>query len=134
MDRFMQEALELAARGIGCTSPNPAVGAVVVRDGEAVGRGFHTWAGVKHAEVLALEEAGDKAQGSTMYVTLEPCTHHGRTPPCIDAILAAGVRKVIAPMEDPNPQVSGRGFRRLRDAGVEVEMDAEAAPRAAGLN
>src|SRR5580658_8869161 len=134
MDSFLEEALHLAARGLGRTSPNPAVGAVVVRAGETVGRGFHTWAGVKHAEVLALEEAGDKAQGSTMYVTLEPCTHHGRTPPCIDAILAAGVRKVVAPMEDPNPQVSGRGFRRLRDAGVEVEMDPGAAMRAAGIN
>jgi diaminohydroxyphosphoribosylaminopyrimidine deaminase / 5-amino-6-(5-phosphoribosylamino)uracil reductase len=134
MNRFMEEALELAARGAGCTSPNPAVGAVVVRAGETVGRGFHTWAGVKHAEVLALEEAGDKAQGSTMYVTLEPCTHHGRTPPCIDAILAAGVREVVAPMEDPNPQVSGRGFRRLRDAGVAVEVDSSAAPQAFELN
>jgi len=130
----MEEALEQAARGIGCTSPNPAVGAVVVRDGEAVGRGFHTWSGVKHAEVLALDEAGDKAQGSTVYVTLEPCTHHGRTPPCIDAILAAGVRKVVAPMEDPNPQVSGRGFTRLRDAGVEVELDSSAAPQAVEIN
>jgi diaminohydroxyphosphoribosylaminopyrimidine deaminase / 5-amino-6-(5-phosphoribosylamino)uracil reductase len=130
----MEEALELAARGIGCTSPNPAVGAVVVRDGEAVGRGFHTWAGVKHAEVLALEEAQEKAQGSTLYVTLEPCTHHGRTPPCIDAILAAGVRKVVAPMEDPNPVVAGRGFRRLREAGVEVELDLSAAPQAGELN
>ena len=134
MNRFMEEALEQAARGIGCTSPNPAVGAVVVRDGEAVGRGFHTWSGVKHAEVLALDEAGDKAQGSTVYVTLEPCTHHGRTPPCIDAILAAGVRKVVAPMEDPNPQVSGRGFTRLRDAGVEVELDSSAAPQAVEIN
>jgi diaminohydroxyphosphoribosylaminopyrimidine deaminase / 5-amino-6-(5-phosphoribosylamino)uracil reductase len=134
MNRFMEEALELAARGVGCTSPNPAVGAVVVRNDEAVGRAFHTWAGVKHAEVLALEEAGDKSLGSTMYVTLEPCTHHGRTPPCIDAILAAGVRKVVAPMEDPNPQVSGRGFRRLRDAGIEVEVDSSAAPQAFELN
>ncbi len=139
MNRFMEEALELAARGIGCTSPNPAVGAVVVGtdvagEGEAVGRGFHTWAGVKHAEVLALEQAGSKARGSTLYVTLEPCTHHGRTPPCIDAILAAGVRKVVAPMEDPNPQVSGRGFTRLRDAGVEVELDSSAAPQAVEIN
>jgi diaminohydroxyphosphoribosylaminopyrimidine deaminase / 5-amino-6-(5-phosphoribosylamino)uracil reductase len=134
MNRFLQEALELAARGIGSTSPNPAVGAVVVRDGEAVGRGFHTWAGVKHAEVLALEEAGERAQGSTIYVSLEPCTHHGRTPPCIDAILAAGVRKVVAPMEDPNPLVGGRGFRRLRDAGIEVEVDASAAAPAVEIN
>jgi diaminohydroxyphosphoribosylaminopyrimidine deaminase / 5-amino-6-(5-phosphoribosylamino)uracil reductase len=134
MNRFMEEALELAARGIGCTSPNPAVGAVVVRDDEAVGRGFHTWAGIKHAEVLAIEEAGDKAQGSTIYVTLEPCAHHGRTPPCIDAILAAGVRRVVAPMEDPNPQVSGRGFTRLRDAGIEVELDSSAVPQAVEIN
>ena len=134
MNRFMEEALELAARGAGCASPNPAVGAVVVRNDEVVGRGFHTWAGVKHAEVLALEEAGDKALGSTMYVTLEPCTHHGRTPPCIDAILAAGVRKVVAPMEDPNPLVAGRGFTRLRDAGVEVELDASAAKQAVEIN
>jgi diaminohydroxyphosphoribosylaminopyrimidine deaminase / 5-amino-6-(5-phosphoribosylamino)uracil reductase len=134
MNRFMEEALELAARGIGCTSPNPAVGALVVRDEQAVGRGFHTWAGLKHAEVLALEEAGEAARGSTIYVTLEPCTHHGRTPPCIDAILAAGVRKVVAPMEDPNPLVAGRGFRRLREAGVEVEIDASAAPQAAEIN
>jgi diaminohydroxyphosphoribosylaminopyrimidine deaminase/5-amino-6-(5-phosphoribosylamino)uracil reductase len=139
MNRFMEEALELAARGVGCTSPNPAVGAVVVvaevaGEGEAVGRGFHTWAGVKHAEVLALEEAGDKARGSTLYVTLEPCTHHGRTPPCIDAILAAGVRKVVAPMEDPNPLVAGRGFSRLREAGVEVEIDSSAAPQAVEIN
>jgi diaminohydroxyphosphoribosylaminopyrimidine deaminase/5-amino-6-(5-phosphoribosylamino)uracil reductase len=139
MNRFMEEALELAARGIGCTSPNPAVGAVVVvaevaGEGEAVGRGFHTWAGVKHAEVLALEEARERAQGSTLYVTLEPCAHHGRTPPCIDAILAAGVRRVVAPMEDPNPLVAGRGFSRLREAGVEVELDSSAAPRAVEIN
>jgi diaminohydroxyphosphoribosylaminopyrimidine deaminase / 5-amino-6-(5-phosphoribosylamino)uracil reductase len=134
MDRYLEDALDLAARGAGRTSPNPAVGAVVVRDGAVVGRGFHTWAGVKHAEVLALEEAGESAKGATLYVTLEPCTHHGRTPPCIDAILAAGVRKVIAPLEDPNPQVSGRGFMRLRDAGVDVEMDPSAAMQAASIN
>ncbi|HEY1753778.1 MAG TPA: bifunctional diaminohydroxyphosphoribosylaminopyrimidine deaminase/5-amino-6-(5-phosphoribosylamino)uracil reductase RibD [Bryobacteraceae bacterium] len=134
MSRFMDEALDLAARGIGCTSPNPSVGAVVVRDGEIVGRGFHTWEGVKHAEVLALEEAGEAARGSTIYVTLEPCAHHGRTPPCIDAILSSGLRKVVAPMEDPNPIVAGRGFRRLREAGVEVELDSNAAPRAVEIN
>jgi len=134
MNRFMEEALELAARGMGSTSPNPAVGAVVVREDAVAGRGFHTWAGVKHAEVLALELAGEKAQGSTVYVTLEPCSHHGRTPPCIDALLAAGVRKVVAAMEDPNPQVSGRGFSRLREAGMEVELDPSAAPRAVEIN
>jgi diaminohydroxyphosphoribosylaminopyrimidine deaminase/5-amino-6-(5-phosphoribosylamino)uracil reductase len=134
MDRFLEEALDLAARGIGQTSPNPAVGAVLVRDGQAVGRGFHTWAGVKHAEVLALEEAGEQANGATLYVSLEPCSHHGRTPPCIDAILAAGIRKVVAPMKDPNPQVSGRGFTRLRDAGIEVEIDSTAEARAIEIN
>ncbi|HKB48027.1 MAG TPA: bifunctional diaminohydroxyphosphoribosylaminopyrimidine deaminase/5-amino-6-(5-phosphoribosylamino)uracil reductase RibD [Ktedonobacterales bacterium] len=130
----LEEALELAARGIGRVSPNPAVGAVVVRDGGVVGRGFHTWAGVKHAEVLALEEAGEWARGSTLYVSLEPCAHQGRTPPCVDAILRAGVHKVVAPMEDPNRQVRGRGFALLREAGVEVEIDATLAARAATLN
>ncbi len=134
MDRYLEEALDLAARGIGATSPNPAVGAVVVREGEVAGRGFHTWAGVKHAEVLALEEAKERAHGSTLYVSLEPCTHYGRTPPCVDAILSAGVRKVVAPIEDPNPQVAGRGFARLREAGVEIEIDSSAAARATEIN
>ena len=134
MDRYLEEALELAARGIGNTSPNPAVGAVVVRDDAVVGRGVHTWEGMKHAEVLALEEAQESARGATLYVSLEPCSHHGRTPPCIDAILAAGVRKLVAPMKDPNPLVSGRGFTRLRDAGVEVEIDATGEARATEIN
>jgi diaminohydroxyphosphoribosylaminopyrimidine deaminase/5-amino-6-(5-phosphoribosylamino)uracil reductase len=134
MTRYLEEALELAARGEGQTSPNPLVGAVIERGGEVVGRGFHTWAGVKHAEVLALEEAQERARGATMYVSLEPCSHHGRTPPCIDAILAAGIRKVVAPVEDPNPQVAGRGFTRLRDAGVEVELDVGLTLRARELN
>jgi diaminohydroxyphosphoribosylaminopyrimidine deaminase/5-amino-6-(5-phosphoribosylamino)uracil reductase len=122
MDRFLDDALDLAARGVGRVSPNPAVGAVVVRDGAVVGRGFHTWAGVKHAEVVALEEAGDRARGATLYVTLEPCSHQGRTPPCVDAIIAAAIKKVVAPMEDPNPQVRGRGFAQLKKAGIEVEI------------
>jgi diaminohydroxyphosphoribosylaminopyrimidine deaminase/5-amino-6-(5-phosphoribosylamino)uracil reductase len=130
----LEEALDLAARGWGATSPNPAVGAVVVRDGEVVGRGYHTWAGLKHAEVLALEQAQERARGGTLYVTLEPCASHGRTPPCIDAILAAGVRKVVAPMEDPNPQTRGRGFMRLRDAGIEVEVAPDYAARASEMN
>jgi len=134
MNRYLEEALELAARGLGRTSPNPAVGAVLVRDDAVVGRGFHTWAGVKHAEVLAIEEAGTNAQGATMYVTLEPCANYGRTPPCADAITAAQIRKVVAPMEDPNPQTNGQGFARLRDAGVEVEIDPEYSQRAAELN
>jgi len=130
----LEEALALAERGWGATSPNPAVGAVVVRDGEVVGRGFHTWAGMKHAEVLALEEARERARGGTLYVTLEPCAHYGRTPPCIDAILASGVRKVVAPIEDPNPQTRGRGFTRLRDAGIEVEVAGQYASRATEIN
>lgn len=132
--RYLEEALELAARGVGRTSPNPAVGAVIVRGEEVVGRGFYVAGGIKHAEVLALEEAGDKARGATMYVTLEPHCFEGRTPPCTGAILAAGIRKVIAPLEDPNPRVSGRGFAQLRDAGVEVEIADAYAPRAAQMN
>jgi len=131
---YLEEALDLAQRGVGRVSPNPAVGAVVVCDGDVVGRGFHTWAGVKHAEVLALEEAGERAQGSTMYVSLEPCAHQGRTPPCVEAILLAGVRKVVAPLEDPNHRVRGRGFALLRQAGVEVEIDLSLAARATALN
>jgi len=134
MSQYLTEALELAERGWGATSPNPAVGAVVVREGEVVGRGYHTWAGVRHAEVIALEEAGERARGATMFVTLEPCSHQGRTPPCVDSILAAGIRKVIAPIEDPNPKVSGSGFRKLREAGVEVEMEPESRARATTLN
>src|SRR6266404_973375 len=134
MNRHLEHALELAARGLGRTSPNPAVGAIVVRDDTVVGRGFYVGSGVKHAEVLALEEAGEQARGATMYVTLEPHSHQGRTPPCVDAILAAGIRKVVSPMEDPNPLVSGSGFARLKEAGVEVEIAADYAARAAQLN
>src|SRR5947207_14461979 len=134
MNPYLQEALDLAARGWGQTSPNPVVGSVVVAGDAVVGRGFHTWAGVKHAEVLALEEAGEKARGATLYITLEPCSHQGRTPPCIDAILAAGIAKVIAPIADPNPAVTGRGFARLRQAGVEVEIDRDGGPRTRELN
>jgi diaminohydroxyphosphoribosylaminopyrimidine deaminase/5-amino-6-(5-phosphoribosylamino)uracil reductase len=134
MNPFLEEALDLAARGVGRTSPNPAVGAVIVRDNAVVGRGFFTWAGLKHAEVLALEEAKEQARGATMYVSLEPCSFHGRTPPCVDAILAAGIAKVVAPMEDPHPEVRGRGFARLRDAGVQVEIDSSYTHRAMQLN
>src|SRR5215831_16942081 len=134
MDPYLEQAFELAGRGLGRTSPNPAVGSVVVRDGEVVGTGFHTYSGIKHAEVLAIEDAGAKAQGATLYVTLEPCSHQGRTGACAEAIVAAGIRKVIAPLEDPNPEVRGRGFARLREAGVEVEIDRSAAPRALELN
>jgi len=117
---WMDAALELAAQGEALTSPNPLVGAVVVREGEEVARAFHTYDGVKHAEVLALETAGAAARGATLYTNLEPCSHQGRTPPCAEAIIAAGVRRVVAAMPDPNPQVNGRGFARLRAAGVEV--------------
>ncbi len=113
MNTHLEEALTLAERGLGRTSPNPAVGAIIVRDGETVGRGFYLASGVKHAEVLALEEAGARARGATMYVTLEPHSHHGRTPPCVDAIIAAGIAKVVSIMEDPNPEVHGQGFRQI---------------------
>ena len=119
---YMEQALELARMGEGRTSPNPAVGVLLVNDGVIVGRGFHTWAGLKHAEVLALEEAGERARGATMYVTLEPCSHEGRTGPCADAVIAAGVRDVVVAMVDPNPRVAGSGLRRLREAGVGVTM------------
>src|SRR6202167_686646 len=104
---FMQEALALARQGRSLASPNPMVGAVLVRDGLVVGRGFHTYAGVYHAEVIALAEAGDRARGATLYLNLEPCSHQGRTPPCADAVIAAGIRRVICSMQDPNPQVAG---------------------------
>jgi diaminohydroxyphosphoribosylaminopyrimidine deaminase/5-amino-6-(5-phosphoribosylamino)uracil reductase len=131
---LMDEALELARQGLGRTSPNPAVGAVLVKDGKIVGRGFHTYAQAKHAEVIALEEAGAQSRGATLYITLEPCSHHGRTPPCADALVQAGVARVIAAMEDPNPQVSGQGFRRLHEAGVAVEVMPEYTDEAARLN
>ena len=119
---FMQQALDLAKRGRFTTSPNPNVGCVIVQDGEVVGQGWHKKAGEGHAEVNALREAGDKARGATAYVTLEPCSHHGRTPPCCDALIAAGISRVIVAMQDPNPQVAGRGLHRLRQAGIDVEF------------
>lgn len=130
----MREALELAERGRGRTSPNPAVGAVLVRNGTVVGRGFHTWAGIDHAEIAALREAGDAARGATLYITLEPCSHHGRTKPCADALIEAGVGRVVAAMQDPNPLVSGKGFERLRAAGIEVTLDQEHTAQAERLN
>jgi diaminohydroxyphosphoribosylaminopyrimidine deaminase/5-amino-6-(5-phosphoribosylamino)uracil reductase len=138
MNPHLEEAFDLAAQGLGRTSPNPAVGAVIARDGAVIGRGFYTAKGVKHAEVLAIEDAAqnnpDLLKASTMYVTLEPHSHQGRTPPCVDAIIAAGIIKVVSTIEDPNPQVHGRGFARLRDAGVEVEIDSEYEARAVKLN
>jgi diaminohydroxyphosphoribosylaminopyrimidine deaminase/5-amino-6-(5-phosphoribosylamino)uracil reductase len=131
---LMEEALALAERGVGQTSPNPAVGAVLVRDGEVVGRGWHTWAQVCHAEIHALREAGDRARGATLYITLEPCCHQGRTGPCTDALIAAGVSRVVVAMEDPNPVVGGNGIRQLRDAGVTVDLLPEFSGRAVRLN
>jgi diaminohydroxyphosphoribosylaminopyrimidine deaminase / 5-amino-6-(5-phosphoribosylamino)uracil reductase len=120
-EQFMQQALELARQGVALASPNPCVGALVVtEDGEIVGRGAHTYEKRKHAEVLALEEAGEKARGATLYLNLEPCTHVGRTGPCADAVIAAGVKRVFSAMRDPNPLVNGRGLAKLAAAGVEV--------------
>jgi len=117
----MNRALALARRGEGLASPNPKVGAVIVRNGRVVGAGFHTYAGRKHAEILALEAAGKRAKGATLYVNLEPCCHQGRTGPCTNALIEAGVRRVVAAVRDPNPAVAGRGLRQLRSAGIEVE-------------
>jgi diaminohydroxyphosphoribosylaminopyrimidine deaminase/5-amino-6-(5-phosphoribosylamino)uracil reductase len=117
-----ERALELAERGHGKTGDHPLVGAVVVRDGEVVGEGWYEYEGVRHAEAIALEQAGDAARGATLYVTLEPCSHHGRTAPCADAVVAAGVARVVVGAGDPNPLVDGRGLQRLAAAGIEVEL------------
>ncbi len=116
----MEHALALARKGIGLSSPNPAVGCVIVRDGAIVGEGFHQYEWRDHAEIIALKSAGEKAHGATLYVNLEPCNHTGRTGPCTEAILAAGIQRVVAGVEDANPKTSGRGFERLRTTGVEV--------------
>ena len=132
--RLLQLALDLARQGVGLVSPNPCVGAVITDvQGNIAGTGTHTYAGVKHAEVLAIKAAGDKARGGTLYINLEPCSHQGRTPPCTDAVIAAGIRRVVASMADPNPQVGGRGFEKLRLAGVQVEVG-RLADEALGLN
>jgi len=120
---YMRLALDLAVRARGRTSPNPMVGAVVIRGGKIVGRGFHARAGLPHAEIEALREAGENARGATLYVSLEPCCHHGRTGPCTEAVIAAGVRRVVIAMRDPNPKVAGKGVARLREAGIEVVED-----------
>jgi len=121
-ERYMGMALALARKGAGRTSPNPMVGAVVVRGGKVVGRGYHRRAGEAHAEVVALSAAGHAARGATLYVNLEPCSHHGRTPPCVKEVIQAGVARVVAGMIDPNHLVAGRGVRALRQAGVQVDV------------
>ncbi|WP_369409664.1 bifunctional diaminohydroxyphosphoribosylaminopyrimidine deaminase/5-amino-6-(5-phosphoribosylamino)uracil reductase RibD [Zobellella iuensis] len=125
--RWMARALELARRGRFTTSPNPAVGSVIVNNGELVGEGYHQQAGGPHAEVFALRQAGARARGATAYVTLEPCSHHGRTPPCAQGLIDAGVARVVAASVDPNPQVAGRGLAMLREAGIAVEAGLMAA-------
>ncbi|MEB3733980.1 bifunctional diaminohydroxyphosphoribosylaminopyrimidine deaminase/5-amino-6-(5-phosphoribosylamino)uracil reductase RibD [Halopseudomonas pachastrellae] len=118
---WMSRALMLAERGLYTTEPNPRVGCVLVADGEVVGEGWHVRAGEGHAEVNALAQAGERARGATAYVTLEPCSHFGKTPPCADALITAGVSRMVAAMQDPNPQVAGKGLQRLREAGIAVE-------------
>jgi diaminohydroxyphosphoribosylaminopyrimidine deaminase / 5-amino-6-(5-phosphoribosylamino)uracil reductase len=122
-EQFLHRALDLARQGIGVASPNPYVGAVIVdAQGDIAGTGTYTYAGLKHAEILALEAAGSKARGGTLYINLEPHAHQGRTPPCTDALIAAGIRRVVAAMPDPNPMVSGLGFEKLRAAGLQVDV------------
>src|SRR5437667_4899590 len=133
--RFMQLALSLGRRGQGRTSPNPAVGAVVAKDGVIVGRGWTQPGGRPHAEPEALKRAGEAARGATLYVTLEPCSHFGKSPPCVDAVIAAGIARVVSAIEDPNPEVAGQGHARLRAAGITVDIGpcaAEAAHDHAG--
>lgn len=117
---WMARALQLARKGLYSTHPNPRVGCVIVKDGQVIGEGWHVRAGEPHAEVHALRQAGEAARGATAYVSLEPCSHHGRTPPCAEALVEAGVARVVAAMQDPNPQVAGRGLARLRSVGIEV--------------
>jgi diaminohydroxyphosphoribosylaminopyrimidine deaminase / 5-amino-6-(5-phosphoribosylamino)uracil reductase len=123
--RFMQLALTLGRRGLGRTWPNPAVGAVVVKDGIIVGRGWTQPGGRPHAEPVALKQAGDAARGATLYVTLEPCSHFGKSPPCTDAVIASRIARVVAAIEDPNPEVAGQGFAKLRAAGIAVDVGLE---------
>lgn len=123
MDQFyMQRALGLAVQAQGRTNPNPMVGAVIVKNGQLIGAGYHHQAGTPHAEVHALNEAGDQAAGATLYVTLEPCSHFGKTPPCADAVIKAGIKRTVIATTDPNPQIAGKGIEKLREAGIEVEL------------
>src|ERR1051325_7381680 len=132
--RFMALALTLGRRGLGNAWPNPAVGAVVVKDGVVVGRGWTRPGGRPHAEVEALRRAGEAARGATLYATLEPCSYHGKTPPCVDAIVAAGIVRVVSALEDPNPEIAGQGHARLKSQGIAVAtgLCAEEARRAPG--
>jgi diaminohydroxyphosphoribosylaminopyrimidine deaminase / 5-amino-6-(5-phosphoribosylamino)uracil reductase len=121
-EQWMKKVLRLAEKGRGRTSPNPMVGAIIVKGGKVIGRGYHARAGAPHAEILSLQQAGEKAKGSVLYINLEPCTHFGRTPPCAPRVIGAQVKRVVIGMEDPNPRVKGRGILSLRQAGIEVEV------------
>lgn len=125
--QYMQRCLELAAQAAGQTAPNPMVGCIIVQGEEIVGEGFHPAAGQPHAEVFALRQAGDRARGATLYVNLEPCNHYGRTPPCSEAVVAAGLKRVVVGMVDPDPRVAGGGIARLQQAGIEVTVGVEQA-------
>jgi diaminohydroxyphosphoribosylaminopyrimidine deaminase/5-amino-6-(5-phosphoribosylamino)uracil reductase len=131
---LMREALAEARKGLGLASPNPMVGAILVNDGAIVGRGHHTWEGRHHAEILAIRQAGERSRGATLYINLEPCCHDGRTPPCTDALIEAGVSRVIAAMVDPNPRVSGQGLAKLRAAGIETVVEESFTAEAEKLN
>ncbi|HXC93936.1 MAG TPA: bifunctional diaminohydroxyphosphoribosylaminopyrimidine deaminase/5-amino-6-(5-phosphoribosylamino)uracil reductase RibD, partial [Geobacteraceae bacterium] len=133
-EKVMKRAILLARKGVGRTSPNPAVGCVVVKDGETIGEGWHRKAGTPHAEVHALKQAGERARGADLYVTLEPCAHFGKTPPCAEAVAAAGITRVFIGMIDPNPLVSGRGIESLRKSDIKVKVGlCEAGCRALNL-
>src|SRR5436190_4209933 len=118
---YIRRTLELAEKGVGLTSPGAMVGAVIVKDETVVGEGFYTFEGIHHAETIALKQAGTAARGATVYTSLEPCSHEGRTPPCAQALIDAGITRVVTAMQDPNPEVNGRGIAMLRDAGIQVE-------------
>lgn len=119
-EKLMKKAFKAAEKGLGYTSPNPAVGAIIVKDGRIIASGYHRKAGLPHAEIEALSKAGESARGATLISTLEPCSHFGKTPPCVDSIIAAGIKEVVGAIKDPNPEVSGRGYRCLKEAGIEV--------------
>ncbi|UCE66900.1 MAG: bifunctional diaminohydroxyphosphoribosylaminopyrimidine deaminase/5-amino-6-(5-phosphoribosylamino)uracil reductase RibD, partial [Candidatus Zixiibacteriota bacterium] len=119
-EKLMRRAFRLAKKGLGYTSPNPPVGAIIVKEGEIIARGYHRRAGCPHAEIEALRKAKDRSRNATIITTLEPCSHYGKTPPCADALIEAGIKKVVSAIEDKNPAVSGRGFNRLKEAGIEV--------------